>query len=135
MYKMARSNEEVEPLIGIGQHDEHFGRRPHSSWRKAIHTVRWQALISAMAALLFLLLFRFVLALANLPYTASSKIKPITPTIHLPASILHTWAQYSPYFPAADYPSPPRNCKITQVGVLLSIPMCEHSSTDRCRSM
>ena len=46
---------------------------------------------------------------------ASAIPKPITPRFPLPKSEQLSWAQYSPYFPHAEYQPPPRDCEIDQV--------------------
>ena len=104
---------EAEPLIGDVQTADRLDYLPR--WSKPIRTIRLQALITAMAALLLFLFFNFTLAFINPPGASSTSAKPITPILELSESLLHSWAQYSPYFSAADYPPPPRNCKITQV--------------------
>lgn len=46
---------------------------------------------------------------------ASNRHKPpAVPPIELPDRILHSWAQYSPYFPLARY-EVPSGCVVTQV--------------------
>lgn len=37
------------------------------------------------------------------------------PDIGFPESLLRSWAQYSPYIPAAKYASPPPGCVVSQV--------------------
>ncbi|KAG5636122.1 hypothetical protein H0H81_009054 [Sphagnurus paluster] len=36
----------------------------------------------------------------------------------VPVKLRTSWAQYSPYFPVAEYQSPPENCRITQAHLL-----------------
>lgn len=45
----------------------------------------------------------------------SSSVKPVTPTLNVPAEIQHSWAQYSPYFAADQYRAPSKGCEVTQV--------------------
>lgn len=50
--------------------------------------------------------------------TAGIAIKPVTPQLPVPKSEQLNWAQYSPYFPRAEYRNPPSGCNIDQVRLL-----------------
>ncbi|KAL5529871.1 hypothetical protein ACEPAF_6128 [Sanghuangporus sanghuang] len=47
-----------------------------------------------------------------------SEFFPVTPKIRFPGHAKHTWAMYSPYFPAAEYKNPPSQCKVNQVNII-----------------
>jgi len=40
------------------------------------------------------------------------------PPLGLPDKVQRRWGQYSPWFPAGDYPSPPPGCQVNQVNIL-----------------
>ena len=42
-------------------------------------------------------------------------VRPITPKLPIPENEQLNWAQYSPYFPAAEYTKPPSGCNVDQV--------------------
>ena len=117
MHKVPGSYAEAEPLLGDVRVADRLGYPPRHS--QSVRFIRLQALASAIATLLFLLIFRIALALSNPPGATSTKINPITPVIEISKSLSHSWAHLSPYFPADDYPLPPPGCKITQVRVAL----------------
>ncbi|KAI0796390.1 phytase [Irpex lacteus] len=50
--------------------------------------------------------------------TAGIAIKPVTPQLPVPKSEQLNWAQYSPYFPRAEYRNPPSGCDIDQVNII-----------------
>ncbi|KAL5487484.1 hypothetical protein ACEPAI_5592 [Sanghuangporus weigelae] len=43
---------------------------------------------------------------------------PVTPEIQFSRHAKHSWAMYSPYFPAAEYKNPPSHCKVNQVNII-----------------
>lgn len=42
----------------------------------------------------------------------------VAPPLGFPEKIQKRWGQYSPYFPAGGYVSPPEGCSITQVNIV-----------------
>ncbi|KAI0782538.1 phytase [Abortiporus biennis] len=45
-------------------------------------------------------------------------VESVTPALNVPHNIQLEWSQYSPYFPAAPYRSPPAGCQITQANII-----------------
>ncbi|EKM59567.1 uncharacterized protein PHACADRAFT_205786 [Phanerochaete carnosa HHB-10118-sp] len=56
-----------------------------------------------------------------LPSTGTNRVKGVksgVPKLGVPEKIQRRWGQYSPYFPAGKYVSPPASCVIDQVNIL-----------------
>ncbi|KIJ69724.1 hypothetical protein HYDPIDRAFT_22894 [Hydnomerulius pinastri MD-312] len=49
---------------------------------------------------------------------ATATINNTAPSLGFPQSLQQSWAQYSPWFPAATYEPPPAGCNIVQVNLL-----------------
>ncbi|KAH7887296.1 histidine phosphatase superfamily [Phlebopus sp. FC_14] len=49
---------------------------------------------------------------------AAAAINYTAPSLGFPQALQQSWAQYSPYFPAAPYEEPPAGCDIVQVNLL-----------------
>lgn len=55
----------------------------------------------------------------QLPFTLHDPPNsPCQSSAHLPSHIFNHLAQYSPWFPAGQYPPPPQDCTIDQVNIL-----------------
>ncbi|KLO05030.1 phytase [Schizopora paradoxa] len=62
-----------------------------------------------------LLLFGSFFDSPKATFAASVTFKPTTPSLGVPENIQHLWANFAPYFAAAEYPAPPPGCVINQV--------------------
>ncbi|KAH7923636.1 acid phosphatase [Leucogyrophana mollusca] len=58
------------------------------------------------------------LALALSSELVAAAINNTTPSLGFNQTLEQTWAQYSPYYPAAEYTAPPDGCSIIQVNLL-----------------
>ncbi len=61
-------------------------------------------------------------------YLVSSLATPtwITPKLPIAQHEQQSWAQYSPYFPTAQYKAPPHGCVVTQVSSSMHLPSDVH---------
>ena len=69
-------------------------------------------------AMLALCLFLWLISALVGHSKAYSGFIPVTPNLYYPGNAKYTLAMYSPYFPAAEYKNPPRQCKIDQVNIV-----------------
>ena len=72
---------------------------------------RWRRMAGGLLALCVLTL----LVRLSVAASAPSGVHPATPVFPISESEQLNWGQYSPYFPLAEYVSPPRGCEIDQV--------------------
>ncbi|KAG9317928.1 histidine phosphatase superfamily [Chiua virens] len=59
-----------------------------------------------------------LVALLAAGVASAEPVKITAPSLGFPQSLEQSWAQQSPYFPAATYVVPPSGCEITQVNLL-----------------
>jgi hypothetical protein len=52
---------------------------------------------------------------------ATASIKTTAPPLGFPQELQQSWAQYSPWFPAATYVPPPPGCDVVQVRTCIEL--------------
>lgn len=84
------------------------------------HPPRYPSVALDWRAMTTILVLAF-LGVSAWTLATASAFQPVTPPLDLPVDIQTNWAQYAPYFPAAKYPPPAGNCKLTQVSTQCSL--------------
>lgn len=89
-----------------------FQSRHSAAIRRSLHGTAWLALALLFSASYF---FQYQRRYGGCSGSPREIDVPATLGIGLPKEVQQTWAQYSPYFPAAEYLPPPERCEIIQV--------------------